>query len=150
MAGIWENYLLLRIGNSIFLLLALSAFLSIIVKLFKNAFINNCNSECLWKNIVMYFCGIAVVYISGVCLISAIANGYAIMTLEASQKAIVDGAPNKEIFIDQIKGSFQYTVSKLVQSGVFYFLYTRIVKAINIEIEKLKEKVVRWDFKNKF
>jgi len=37
----------------------------------------------------------------------------------------------------------------LLIAGILYFLYTRIVKAIRLEIEELRKNVVHWNFKNK-
>lgn len=150
MSGIWENCFLLRIGNSIFIIIALVTFLSIIVKFFKSLLGNHSSSESVWKNIALYICGFSIVYLSGVALISAIGNGYIILELQGAIEALEKGASYKVMFIKQVQGNFQYTINKLIQLGVVYFLYTRVAKSINVEIEKLKERVVRWDLKNKF
>ncbi len=150
MSGIWENCFLLRIGNSIFIIIALVTFLSIIVKFFKSLFGNHSSSESVWKNIALYICGFSIVYLSGVALISAIGNGYIILELQGAIEALEKGASYKVMFIKQVQGNFQYTINKLIQLGVVYFLYTRVAKSINLEIEKLREKVVHWNLKNKF
>lgn len=150
MSGIWENCFLLRIGNTIFIIIALVTFISIIVKFFKSLFGNNSNSESVWKKIALYICGFSIVYLSGVALISAIDNGYIILELQGAIEALEKGASYKVMFIKEVQGNFQYTINKLVQLGVVYFIYTIVTKSINLEIEKSREKVVRWDLKNKF
>lgn len=149
MASIWEHYYLLRIGNTILIIIALVAFLSIIVKFFKSLFGNYTSSESVWKNIALYVCGFSIVYLSAVALISAIGNGYIILELQSAIEALEKGASYKVMYTKQVQGSFQYIINKLVQVGIVYFLYTRVAKSINLEIKKLRENVVRWDFKNK-
>ncbi|WP_291573706.1 hypothetical protein [Clostridium sp. UBA4548] len=150
MSGLWENCFLLRIGNTIFIIIALVTFFSIIVKFFKSLFGNHSSSESVWKNIVIYICGFSIVYLSGVALISAVGNGYIILELQGAIEALEKGASYKVMFIKQVQGNFQYIINKLIQLGVVYFLYIKVAKSINLEIEKLRERVVRWDLKNKF
>lgn len=157
MSGIWENYLLLKICNTLLIIIALLIFGLIVVKLFKNAFINHCSSEKVWKNIGLYLSAIAVLYLSGSSAITALYNGYAIDELETIGRVGVEAigivgesaANYKEILLSRIQNSFQYLAKYLILAGIFYFLYTRIVKAIRIEIEELRKNVVHWNFKNK-
>ncbi|EQB89680.1 hypothetical protein M918_19430 [Clostridium sp. BL8] len=119
------------------------------MKFFKSIFGNYTSSENVWKNIALYICGFVIVYLSAVALISAIGNGYIILELQAAIEALEKGASYKVMYTKQVQGSFQYIINKLVQVGIVYFLYTRVAKSISLEIEKLRENVVRWDFKNK-
>ncbi len=157
MSGIWENYLLLKICNTLLIIIALIVFGLIVVKLFKNAFINHCSSEKVWRNIGLYIFAIAVVYLSGSSAITALYNGYAIDELETIGRVgleaigIVGENANayKDILLSRIQSSFQYLAKYLILAGMFYFLYTRVVKAIRIEIEELRKNVVHWNLKNK-
>ncbi|MPM47250.1 hypothetical protein SDC9_93958 [bioreactor metagenome] len=157
MSGIWENYLLLKICNTLLILIGLLVFGLIVVKLFKNAFINHCSSEKVWRNIKLYFFAIAVIYLSGISAITALSNGYAIDELEAIGRVgleaigiVGENAANyKEILLSRIQNGFQFLAKYLILAGIFYFLYTRVVKAIRIEIEELRKNVVHWNFKNK-
>ncbi|MEG0772459.1 hypothetical protein [Clostridium sp.] len=142
MASVWENYLLLRVGNAIFIIIALILFLAIIVKLFKNTFITHCSSENVWRNIELYFCAIATVYLAGIVLITSIGNGYAIAELETIGNTMVNGVLYKEVLLSQVQGSFRYIVTRLVLGGIFYFFYIRAIRAINLELEELRKKVI--------
>jgi hypothetical protein len=142
MSGIWENYLLLRIANSLFIILGVVLFLTILVKLFKNAFINHCSSESVWKNVALYLSGIFIVFFSGTALIGAVVNGYAIAELESIGETLVNGTPYKEVLLMQMQNSFRYIIRSLIVSGISYLIYIKVVAAIKVEIEELRKKVV--------
>lgn len=142
MTGLWEQYLLLRVGNSAFLIIALIIFIAILIKLFKNAFINHCSSERTWRNIDLYFCAIATVYLAGTVLVATMGNGYAIAELEAIGSTLVSGDPYREVLLNQVQGSFKYIVTRLFFAGIFYYFYIRAVRVINLEIEELRKRVV--------
>lgn len=157
MSGIWGNYLLLKICNTLLIIIALLIFVVIVVKLFKNAFINHCNSEKVWKNILLYIFAIAVVYLAGNSAIIALYNGYAIDELETIGRVGLEAIgivgenldTYSDILLSRIQNNFYNLGKYLLIDGILYFLYTRIVKAIRLEIEELRKNVVHWNLKNK-
>lgn len=157
MSGIWGNYLLLKICNTLLIIIGLLIFGVIIVKLFKNAFIEHCSSEKVWKNILLYISAIVSLYLAGTSAITALYNGYAIDELETIGRLGVEAigvvGENSDAYRDILLGRIQnnfYNLGKyLLIAVIFYFLYTRVVRAIRLEIEELRKNVVHWNFKNK-
>lgn len=157
MSGIWGNYLLLKICNTLLIIIALLIFVVIVVKLFKNAFINHCNSEKVWKNILLYISAIVSLYLAGNSAIIALYNGYAIDELETIGRVGLEAIgivgenldAYRDILLSRIQNNFYNLGKYLLIAGILYFLYTRIVKAIRLEIEELRKNVVHWNFKNK-
>ncbi len=157
MSGIWGNYLLLKICNTLLIIIALLIFVVIVVKLFKNAFINHCNSEKVWKNILLYISAIVSLYLAGNSAIIALYNGYAIDELETIGRVGLEAIgivgenldAYSDILLSRIQNNFYNLGKYLLISGILYFLYTRIVKAIRFEIEELRKNVVHWNLKNK-
>ncbi|EQB89683.1 hypothetical protein J2Z44_002223 [Clostridium punense] len=157
MSGIWGNYLLLKVCNTLIIIIALLLFGLIVVKLFKNIFINHCSSEKVWRNIELYLSAIVSLYLSGTSAIIALYNGYAIDELETIGRLGVEAigivgensGSYRDILLGSIQSNFHNLGKYMLIAVIFYFLYTRVVRVIKLEIEELRKNVVHWNFKNK-
>lgn len=149
MDNIFENITMLKVCNSIFLIIGLFILITLITKLFKNTFINHTTSDSGVKNFFLFTSAIIATFTSGNILFTILYNSLDIEALKDIGFGSNVDIEYRNILIQNIRDNFSHMINLLILAIISYIVYILIMKNINKELEEMRKNVVHRTLKKK-
>lgn len=149
MQNILENITLLKVCNGIFLILGAFILITLVVKLFKNTFINHTTSDIGLKNFFLFISAIIATFTSGNILFTVPYNSIDIEALKAIGFGSNVDVDYRNILIQHVRDNFSHMINLLIVAIIAYIVYILIMKNIEKELEEMRKNVVHRTLKKK-